>query len=54
MKDVGHGPLKCGTGDFKAEGHDSVSEHTPCGSEGSLVLVLGAYSDFVVARETIH
>ena len=54
MKDVFHGPLKCGIKIFKVEGNDLIIKYTPWGSEGSLVSVLGVYSDYFVAMETIH
>lgn len=54
MENVCHGPLECGTSILEDEWHNTVSESTPWGSKCGLVLILRAYLDLVVSRESIH
>ena len=54
MEIVRHGPLKSGSGVFKAERHDPIGEGSPQTNERSPKLISMTNNNLVVSGETIH
>ena len=54
METIRHGPLKSGTGVFKAEQHEPIGEGSLQTNRHSLKLIITTDNNLVVLGETIH
>ena len=54
MKDQVHGPLKCSSGIFKAEGNLLICKSSPRTNKCSLVLVLRFNMDLIIPEKAVQ